>query len=71
MVTNGTTSRILYYRQIAAGAFAHLKKGGVLLLEIGFDEAAAVTALFASYGETQVIRDLENHDRVVKVVKNV
>ena len=71
LALDGGEDGLTYYRQIAAGAFAHLKKGGVLLLEIGFDEAAAVTALFASYGEMQVIRDLDGHDRVVKVVKNV
>ena len=59
------------YRAIAATIAQHLKAGGVLLMEIGFDQAQSVTALFAPLGKTEVLKDLEGHDRVVKVTKNV
>ena len=51
--------------------FRSLKEGGILLLEIGCDQAQAVEALFAPIGSVEVLKDLEGHDRVVKVTKHV
>jgi release factor glutamine methyltransferase len=55
------------YRAIASGAFARLKPGGRIALEIGPTQAAAVQALLAAQGfaEIAVRRDLGNRDRVV------
>lgn len=55
------------YRVITAGAPAHLKPGGHLMVEIGFDQGAAVAALFESAGLTdiRVLPDLNGKDRVV------
>ena len=53
-------------RALAAGAIAHLEPGGWLLVEHGFDQGAAVRALFAEAGLCGVdtVRDLEARDRV-------
>ena len=53
-------------RTIVAGAGRHLVAGGWLLLEHGYDQAAAVRALLieAGYGETQSWRDLAGIERV-------
>lgn len=59
------------YRAIRASIESHLKVGGVFLTEIGYDQGEAVSALFADMGSVEVIRDLEGHDRVVKVKRNV
>ena len=55
------------YRTIAAGAPAHLAPGGVLLLEIGPTQAAAVTALLTAAGLRcgPTLPDLDGRDRVV------
>ena len=55
------------YRAIAEGVGARLVAGGRLLLEIGPTQAAAVSALMAAQGLTdlRVIRDLDGRDRVV------
>lgn len=55
------------YRQIAAAAPAHLQAGGVLALEIGHRQAAAVTALVtaAGFAAVETLRDLAGRDRVV------
>ncbi|MFM9878954.1 MAG: peptide chain release factor N(5)-glutamine methyltransferase [Burkholderiaceae bacterium] len=52
-------------RRIAQQAPAHLHTGGWLLLEHGFDQAAAVVSLLAQHGFTQVQsrRDLAGHQR--------
>jgi release factor glutamine methyltransferase len=53
-------------RQIAAAAPAHLLPGGWLLLEHGWDQGAAVRAVLAAAGFTDVSthQDLEARDRV-------
>ncbi len=53
-------------RQIVSTAPEHLEPGGWLLLEHGFDQAAAVRVLFATRGFTAVEsrRDLGGHERI-------
>jgi release factor glutamine methyltransferase len=56
------------YRCIAKKAHFYLRKRGALFLEIGFDQAEAVTGLLQKTGryETpEVFRDLSGNDRVV------
>lgn len=54
------------YRQIAAGADAHLNEGGVLLLEVGASQAQDVCNLFPGR-HTQSICDYNGVARVVLV----
>ncbi len=53
-------------RQIAQGAGAHLLAHGWLLIEHGFDQAAAVRAIFEQTGLRDVssLRDLAGHERI-------
>lgn len=55
------------YRRILDGAGARLASGGTLVLEIGYDQAAAVQDLAraAGYRERGLARDLAGHDRVL------
>jgi len=56
-----------YYRIIARDAKEHLKEGGDLLVEIGYDQGEEVSALFAEngYADIEIIKDLSGLDRVV------
>lgn len=71
LALDGGEDGLDFYRRIAAEAPAHLKAGGTLLVEIGCDQGEAVSALFSAIGEPAIVKDLEGHDRVVKVIKNV
>ena len=71
LALDGGADGLDVYRAIERGLSAHLKAGGVFLTEIGCEQGEAVSAIFAALGSTEVIRDLEGHDRVVKVTKNV
>jgi len=55
------------YRIIAAGAARHLKPGGQVLVEIGYDQGKSVSALFAEHGLTEILvhKDLNGLDRVI------
>jgi release factor glutamine methyltransferase len=58
------------YRRIAAGAGAHLRPGGRILLEIGPAQGQAVHTLFttAGFAAVRVLPDLDGRDRVVAAV---
>ncbi|MBO9543330.1 peptide chain release factor N(5)-glutamine methyltransferase [Caulobacter sp.] len=60
------------YRLLAPEILRVLKPAGMFAVEIGFDQSAAVEALFREAGAQQVktIKDLSTHDRVVTGVKN-
>ena len=59
------------YRAIAAGAQAHLRPGGRLMVEIGPAQGADVAALFAAAGlaEIRVLPDFDGRDRVVAAIR--
>ncbi|MBH1587090.1 peptide chain release factor N(5)-glutamine methyltransferase [Stenotrophomonas maltophilia] len=53
-------------RRIVEGGQAHLRPGGWLLIEHGWDQGAAIRALFeaAGFAEVQTVQDLEQRDRI-------
>jgi release factor glutamine methyltransferase len=55
------------YRKITAGAAAHLRSGGRLLVEIGPTQGGAVAAMMQNAGlvDIRVIPDLDGRDRVM------
>lgn len=58
------------YRVLTRDAPAHLRPGGRLLLEIGYDQGLAVTTLCkqARLADIRVLRDLDGRDRVVTAI---
>ncbi|WP_413813355.1 peptide chain release factor N(5)-glutamine methyltransferase [Devosia sp. Root635] len=67
LALDGGPDGLAPYRVIAAGASRWLVPGGWLLVEIGHDQGAAVSALFleAGFDDVAVHRDLNGLDRVV------
>ena len=65
---DGGADGLDFYRRIAEGAQAHLTRGGMIFLEIGFDQAQDVSKILydAGFKNVEVIRDYTGHDRVVK-----
>ena len=57
-----------FYRIIAKKAPKFLNDGGTLLLEVGYDQAADVIKLLKSAKNTEIIKDYEGKDRIVKAV---
>jgi release factor glutamine methyltransferase len=66
---DGGVDGLDYYRGIAAGAFDYLAPNGAVVVEIGADMGASVTALFAGTGavDAQIFQDYSGKDRVVVV----
>ena len=65
---DGGADGLDYYRILAASAGKHLRRGGILALEIGADQAKAVTNLLdeaGGFGKVYVVKDLAGLDRVI------
>lgn len=71
MALDGAEDGLAFYRRIAAQSPEWLNPGGAVYLEIGFDQAAAVSALLAEAGfiGIEVFKDLPGLDRVVRAFR--
>lgn len=67
LALDGKDDGLHFYREIIKGAMPHLKRGGQLFFEIGYDQGEAVQALLAANGYTAiaVVKDYAGLDRVV------
>jgi release factor glutamine methyltransferase len=67
LALDGGPDGLAPYRVIATEAARYLTDAGRVLVEIGYDQGAAVTALFvaAGFGDVSVHRDLAGLDRVI------
>lgn len=64
---DGREDGLYFYRRIVKESVKHMKKGGYLLFEIGFDQGKDVSELMEDegYEEIRVKKDLAGLDRVV------
>lgn len=67
LALDGSEDGLKFYRIIADEASEYLNNGGMLFLEIGYDQGAEVSALLSAAGfmDVEVIKDLSGLDRVV------
>lgn len=71
MALDGGTDGLNFYRRIASDAPKFLHPGGVLLLEVGFDQAEAVMALLADFADVQAHEDYQHIPRMIEARKHV
>jgi release factor glutamine methyltransferase len=66
---DGGEDGLVFYDRILHDAKKYLKKNGVILFEIGYDQAKDVMALAKKYNYKKVkkVKDLSNNDRVIIV----
>ncbi len=69
---DGGEDGLQFYRRIVAQASAHLRRGAVLLFEIGCGQGEAVIQLMqeAGFAEVKVLQDYAGLDRVVYGIKS-
>ena len=68
LALDGGDDGLDFYRIIARDACGHMKKRGMLIMEIGHDQGEAVTGLLrdmCAYADIEVHKDLAGHDRIV------
>lgn len=69
---DGGSDGLEFYPVLIAGSVCRLKPGGILALEIGWDQGAAVMAMIRENGhfqEPELLTDLPGKDRVVLAVR--
>ncbi len=68
MALDGGEDGLDIYRRLASESAEYLLPGGMIWMEIGYDQGESVPALFADQGyvEIQCIRDLTGKNRIVK-----
>lgn len=65
---DGGADGLDFYRRIAESAGKYIEKGGVLLMEVGENEAQAVVKLFKYCDYSMILKDDFGVDRYVKIV---
>jgi len=72
LALEGGPDGLVHYRRLAPEILRVLKPGGRFAVEIGYDQKAAVEALFREAGAAgvQTLKDLGDRDRVVAGAKN-
>jgi len=58
-----------FYRVIAQKAYNALSDGGMLALEIGYNQGESVKALLKDFKDVQLYKDYGNNDRVILAIK--
>lgn len=69
LALDGGGDGLALVRRILAGAARHLRPGGLLLMEIGFDQGPAVKSLaeaVAGLADVAVLPDMQGHPRVLR-----
>lgn len=62
---DGGDDGLKFYRIIADNADKYLADNGVIMVEVGYDQAEDVKKLFEKTGKCSIIKDLDNIDRIV------
>lgn len=66
---DGGTDGLEFYKVIAQKAYNALAEGGMLALEIGYDQGESVTNLLAGFRDVKLYKDYGNNDRVIIAIK--
>ena len=71
LALHGGEDGLACYRELIDQAPAYLKKGGMIALEIGAEQSAAVTRLLTDrrvFGNTKIVKDYNGLDRIVSAI---
>ena len=71
LALHGGEDGLTCYRELIDQAPAYLKKGGMIALEIGMEQSAAVTRLMRDrrvYGNMTIVKDYNGLDRIVSAI---
>lgn len=65
---DGLEDGLFFYRKIVAGSVEYLLDGGILCMEIGYDQGPAVAEMMKQFGfqDVTVVKDLAGLDRVIR-----
>jgi release factor glutamine methyltransferase len=65
LALDGGADGLDYYRILSTQAPKYLKKGGIVVMEIGYNQGESVRQLFEGQFDVEVQKDYSNNDRIV------
>lgn len=67
LALSGGDTGLIFYERIIKDAHKYLEKHGILMFEVGYDQAGDVAELLKQngYRNIRIVKDLNKHDRVV------
>jgi release factor glutamine methyltransferase len=65
---NGGNDGLDFYRHIIQQAPSYLKRGGFLILEMGFNQCSAIKELFDSVGRFQIIEVVKDYQDIERII---
>ncbi len=65
LALDGGADGLDYYRILSTQAPKYLKKGGIVVMEIGYNQCESVRQLFEGQFDVEVQKDYSNNDRIV------
>lgn len=67
LALDGGVDGLNFYKTIAVESANYLQENGVLVLEIGFNQAESVVKLLKdnNFKQVEVLKDYQNHDRII------
>ena len=68
LALDGGEDGLDYYRIIAKESKNHLNAKGVLIVEIGYNQAEKVKEMLTDFSYVEIIKDYEGMDRIIKAV---
>ena len=68
LALDGGEDGLSFYRKIIKVVKKYLNKNGALFLECGIGEAEEISKMLDGFSEVEIIKDLENVDRIIKAV---
>lgn len=66
---DGGINGLDFYKAIAEKSYTSLEIGGMLALEIGYNQGESVRALLKDFSDVQLYKDYGNNDRVIIAIK--
>lgn len=69
LALDGGNDGLRFYRIIADNVNKHLKNSGVLVMEIGYDQADSIRQIFDGEFQVDVLKDYGGNDRIALVTK--
>jgi release factor glutamine methyltransferase len=73
LALDGSGDGLACIRQIVESAHRHLRPGGLIALEMGYDQKRDVASIVGEtgrYESLRIVRDYSGHDRVAVMTKN-
>lgn len=71
LALDGGADGLKFYRILAEQAPKHLEKGGMLVLEIGYNQGEAVKEILAQNFDVEVTKDYGGNDRIVVAQRHI